>query len=155
MTLILGLTLSGCVNIADHYGVALCGVKACDYQWRKSEDYPKTGAPVILETKYDYSLARLLSFPIIKSSEVCLIGYAVIHGTFPSDQEVFEFNKNIEADYILYGRLETTDSLLIEPPFKVTYLEENFAPKKISLIYFYVDKKRAVTCFNPSNLNNY
>jgi hypothetical protein len=143
--------LSGCVNIANHYGVTLCGNKACQHK-----EYDGKGS-VVMDTKYDYDYQKILGAAVIKATKSCLVGYAVIHGSFPSDEEVFAFHwkHEIKADYILFNRLETTSSFILEPPFKTRYLEQEVFPRKIALIYFYVDNKRAITCFDPTNLNNY
>jgi len=120
--------LSGCVNIADHYGVTLCGNKVCHYR-----DYESRGS-ALLDTKYDYDYNKILSQAIGKSSEFCLVGYAVIRGSFPKDQDVFDFNweANVNADYIYYARLEAFDSLLIDPPFKIINLEGRAFPEEIA-----------------------
>ncbi len=149
--LLLSLLLSSCVNIKDYYGVAICGNKACQY-----EGYDGHGS-VVMDTKYDFNYQKMLGMAVDKATKACLVGYAVIYDFFPSDDAVFAFHwkSGIKADYILYNRLETTSSFILEPPFKTRYLEENALPHEIALIYFYVDKKRAITCFDSSNLNNY
>lgn len=146
--LLLLLAVCSCVNIADHYGVALCGNKACQY-----EGYDGRGS-VVLDTKYDFNYRKMLGAAVDKATKACLVGYAVIYDSFPSDDAVFAFHweSGIKADYILYNRLETTSSFILEPPFKTRYLRENSLPREIALIYFYVDKKRAINCYDPSTL---
>ncbi len=103
--LLLAITLlTNCTSI-NLNGVTLCGDKACDYK-----SYEGRGT-TYLDTKYDYDYKKMMSLAITKSFNSCLIGYAVINNSFPKDEDVFEFHwdNNIQADYILYIRLETND----------------------------------------------
>jgi len=79
-----------------------------------------------------------------------LVGYAIIDDYFPSDAEVFKFHwdKDIKADYILYIRLESQSKVAIHPPFEIRQIEERGGYYKKALIYFYVDKRRAVKCYD-------
>lgn len=145
LLLITTLLLSNCVNLKDHYGLTLCGNSACKYK-----DYEGRGS-VILDTKYDYDYKKMMSLAVTKATQSCLIGYAVVRDYFPKDEEVFKFHwdTNIQADYILYIRLESFEQLHIEAPFKVTEMRyEKSGPYEIALIYFYVDKKRAISCYD-------
>lgn len=142
------LLLSNCVNIGDHYGIPLCNDKACGYK-----PYEGRGS-AILETKYDFDYTRVLKEAINKSNKHCLVGYSIISDSFPEDQEVFNFNweKDIQADYILYIRLETTNTFIMEAPFKTIPLKANTINyTRKALIYFYVDKSRAINCYKYDN----
>ena len=144
--LVVLMALTSCVNIADHYGVTLCGSKACAYK-----DYEGKGT-AILETHQDFNYKRVLGHAIGKAVDNCLIGYAVIQGSFLSEKEVWDFQwKNkINADYIYYAYLETGSSFLIDPPFNFIHLGEGIQVNEISLVYFYVNKKRAIDCYDPT-----
>lgn len=151
--LLLTTLLANCttINLKDHYGVTLCGDKACDYK-----PYEGRGT-VFLDTKYDYDYKKMMSLAVTKSVNSCLIGYAVIHNHFPKDEEVFKFHweNNIGADYILYIRLETFEQIQVESPFGISEVPYgNTGSYETALIFFYVEKKRAINCYNPTKQFN-
>lgn len=149
--LLLALGLSSCVNIGDYYGVAQCNNKACEYK-----DYATRGS-LLLDSVYDYDYQRVITKAVVKSTQMCLISYAIIPDHFPSEDSIFEFHweRRINADYAYYARLETNSSLLIDPPFKIKYLETAGEAKKLSFIFFYVKKERAINCYNIMEENVY
>ncbi len=143
------LVLSNCVNIADHYGITLCGNKACAYK-----DY-EGKASARLDNQYTENIYEAVSEAIVKAADSCLVGYAIIYKSFPSEDEIWDFQwkHEINADFIMYRRFESNEAFYIEKaPFKLKYWGVDGSSHKLSLIYFYVDKKRAISCYDPLNL---
>lgn len=151
--LLLTTLLANCttINLKDHYSVALCGDKACDYK-----PYEGRGS-AILVTDYHYDYEKMMSLALTKAVNSCLIGYAIVKNHFPKDEDVFKFHwdNNIQSDYMLYIRLETFEQLDIEPPFNIKERDYgNTGPYETALIFFYVEKKRAINCYNPTKQFN-